>query len=116
MVTFNDGFHPLFFIGNIDYTIIMPANKQYLLQTRLGRTSKVFAALFGSLFATISLHLALVPFIGIETMIPTAMYSTFLIWVFFMVMVYWIKKPWKAWFLLLSIILISVISIVINKV
>ncbi|MEM9077300.1 MAG: hypothetical protein AAGC43_09680 [Bacteroidota bacterium] len=93
----------------------MPANKKYLLQTRLGRTSKVLAAIFGGLFATISLQLAITPLFGLEIMVPTAMFGTFALWIFFMVLVYWIQKPWKAWLFLLSVIILSGVTVALTK-
>ena len=93
----------------------MPANKKYLLNTRLGRTSKVLAALFGSMLASIALHLALALWVGYKYVIPTSIYSIFIVWVGFMLLVYWIKKPWKSWVLLLTVILISTVGIVLGK-
>ena len=93
----------------------MPANKKYLLKTRLGRTSKITAALFGSMIASISLHLALALWLGFTYVIPTSIYTIFIVWVGFMLLVYWIKKPWKSWILLLSVILVSVVGIVLGK-
>jgi len=93
----------------------MPANKKYLLNSRLGRTSKILAALLGSMLASITLHLALALWIGYTYVIPTSIYSIFIVWVGFMLTVYWIKKPWKSWVLLLTVILISVAGIVVGK-
>ncbi|MEL6916196.1 MAG: hypothetical protein AAFO99_00560 [Bacteroidota bacterium] len=93
----------------------MPANKKYLLNSRLGRTSKLLAALFGSMVASISLHLALALWVGYVYIIPTSIYTIFIVWVAFMLLVYWIKKPWKSWVLLLTIILVSVGGIVLGK-
>ncbi|MEM1339101.1 MAG: hypothetical protein AAGF96_15180 [Bacteroidota bacterium] len=81
----------------------MPANRKYLLQTRLGRTSKVLAAILGSLVASIMVHLVLAFWIGRTYMVPISMMTFLMLWIAFMVFVYWIKKPWKAWVLLLSI-------------
>ncbi|MEM9361358.1 MAG: hypothetical protein AAGA43_01935 [Bacteroidota bacterium] len=93
----------------------MPANKKYLLKTKLGRTSKVIAAFLGSMIASISLHLALAFWLGFTYVIPTSIYSIFIVWVGFMLLVYWIKKPWKSWVMLLSVILASVVGIVLGK-
>ena len=93
----------------------MPANKKYLLQSRLGRTSKILGALLGSMVASISLHLALALWVGFTYVIPTSIFSIFIVWVGFMLLVYWIKKPWKSWVLLLTVILVSAAGIVLGK-
>lgn len=93
----------------------MPANKKYLLKTRLGRTSKILAVMLGSLVASITLHLALAPWLGREYVVPTSIFSFLIVWVAFMVLVYWIQKPWKSWLLLLLVILVSGIGIYLGK-
>lgn len=93
----------------------MPANKKYLLQTRLGRTSKILAIFFGGLFATLSVHLSLAIWVGYAQVISGSVFTVFLLWVFFMVMVYWLEKPWKSWLFLLVIILLSVLGIVLGQ-
>ncbi|MEM9142620.1 MAG: hypothetical protein AAGA86_06500 [Bacteroidota bacterium] len=93
----------------------MPANKKYLLRTRWGRTSKVLAALLGSMLASIALHLALALWFGFKYVIPTSIFSIFIVWVGFMLVVYWIKKPWKSWILLLTVILVSTAGIILGK-
>ncbi|MEM9859705.1 MAG: hypothetical protein AAF843_20295 [Bacteroidota bacterium] len=84
----------------------MPANKKYLLNTRLGRTSKILAAIFGSLFATMSFHVAAAVWTDPINALVTSLFSIFIIWPLLMLMVYWIAKPWKSWTILLSITLI----------
>ena len=93
----------------------MPANKKHLLKTRLGRASKILAVLLGSLFASIALHLVLAVWLGKAYVVPASTFSFLIIWVAFMVWVYWIKKPWKSWLMLLLVILISGIGIYLGK-
>lgn len=81
----------------------------------MGRTSKILAALLGSMVASISLHLALALWLGFTYVVPTSIYTIFIIWVGFMLLVYWIKKPWKSWVLLLTIILVSIGGIILGK-
>ncbi|MEM8508656.1 MAG: hypothetical protein AAF717_12540 [Bacteroidota bacterium] len=84
----------------------MPANKKYLLQTRLGRTSKILAALLGGMTTSVLLHLVLALWIGRTYVVPISIVTFILLWIIFMVVVYWIEKPWKVWVVLLSIILL----------
>ncbi|MEM7382530.1 MAG: hypothetical protein AAF361_15245 [Bacteroidota bacterium] len=93
----------------------MPANKKHLLKSRLGRTSKVLAAILGAMIASLSLHLALALWLGFEYVIPTSIFTIFILWVVFMLLVYWIQKPWKSWVLLILIILVSVAGIIVGK-
>ncbi|MEM8999547.1 MAG: hypothetical protein AAGB24_04720 [Bacteroidota bacterium] len=81
----------------------------------MGRTSKVLAAFLGSMLASIGLHMALALWVGFKYVIPTSIFSIFIVWVTFMLMVYWIRKPWKSWGLLLLVILISTAGIIIGK-
>ena len=82
---------------------LMPANKKYLLNTRWARTSKILAAFLGGLLATMALHMAFAVWGDEKVVIVTSLYSIFIIWPLFMLMVYWIKKPWKSWVILLSV-------------
>ena len=81
----------------------MPANKKYLSRP-WKRFSKVMGAIFGGLFATAFLHAA----IGKHAPNPTAVtmsvqYTSFFVWVGFMVLAYVIKKSWHVWSLYLGL-------------
>lgn len=89
----------------------MPANKKYLLKTRWGRTSKILAAIPGAIMATAIIEIVMGLLWNTEMVVVSMWFSYPLIWVTFICAVYWIKKPWKAWVLLLSISLVGVIMI-----
>ncbi|MEM0941939.1 MAG: hypothetical protein AAGI25_19430 [Bacteroidota bacterium] len=93
----------------------MPANRKYLLKTKLARTSKVLASIIGGLAATIGI-LSLLGLLGFGEMVVLTIWFVFpSLWVFFIAMVYWIKKPAKAWALLGAVILVSGLGIFLLK-
>ncbi|MEM0938961.1 MAG: hypothetical protein AAGI25_04120 [Bacteroidota bacterium] len=93
----------------------MPANKKYLLQTRRARTSKVFASAIGGLAATTGL-LSLLGLLGFgELMVLTIWFVFPSLWAFFIAVVYWIKKPGKAWAILGAVIVVSGLGIFLLK-
>ena len=94
----------------------MPANKKYLIKSPWTRTSKVLAAFLGGLLATLALHLAFAVWGDEKIVLSTTLYSFFLIWPLFMLMVYWIKKPWQSWAILLSVIVIFGIITYLGKI
>ncbi|MEM7550979.1 MAG: hypothetical protein AAF363_14945 [Bacteroidota bacterium] len=93
----------------------MPANRKYLIQSGWTRFSKVMAAILGSLLATYALHIALGYLLDISVILNTSIYSIFIVWVAFMMMVYWIKKAWKSWAILALTIAVSSIVIYAGK-
>ncbi|MEM1338364.1 MAG: hypothetical protein AAF634_06080 [Bacteroidota bacterium] len=93
----------------------MPANKKYLLRTRLGRTSKILAATIGSFLSTASFHVALLFFFDKSKVLATALYSIFISWVLLMLMVYYVKRPWVSWAVLVFILFLSVFAIYLGK-
>ncbi|MEM6725423.1 MAG: hypothetical protein AAF598_15385 [Bacteroidota bacterium] len=93
----------------------MPANKKYLLKSKWARASKIIAAILGGFLATISLHGALAILIGFDYVLPTSLFSTFIVWSIFMLVVYWVDKPWKSWSVLLSVTLVCSVVIFIWK-
>ncbi|MEM1408681.1 MAG: hypothetical protein AAF149_23220 [Bacteroidota bacterium] len=85
----------------------MPARSKYL-SSGWSRFSKILAIVFGAYAATATLHIALAKNVANDTpVLLTSTYSSFLIWIGFMIMVFMIKKVWKAWSILLAIIAIS---------
>ncbi|MEM6526117.1 MAG: hypothetical protein AAF693_20135 [Bacteroidota bacterium] len=86
----------------------MPANKKYLLKSRLGRTSKILAAIFGGAFISCLLHILTAFVIDPELMILSIWITFPLSWVAVMAMVYGIKSPFRVWMVILSIGLIAV--------
>ena len=93
----------------------MPANKKYLEKSPWIQTSKLVAAFIGGLVASLSLHLALAFWVGFDYIIPTSLFSIFVLWGFFMITVYWIKSHWISWGVLFLITFISVVGIYIAK-
>lgn len=93
----------------------MPANKKYLLRTRLGRTSKILAATIGSFLSAASFHVALLFFFDKSKVLATALYSIFISWVLLMLMVYYIKRPWVSWAVLALVLLLSMVAIYLGK-
>ena len=84
----------------------MPAKKKYL-SGGWRRLSKVIAILFGAYAATATLHIAIAKSVPNDTpVLLTSTYSSFLVWVGFMVMIYMIKKAWISWSILFSVITI----------
>ncbi|MEM9389150.1 MAG: hypothetical protein AAGA02_01680 [Bacteroidota bacterium] len=85
----------------------MPANPKYL-SSPWKRFSKVMAAIFGSFFVTGFLHAA----IGKHVLNPldvtmSTQYTSFFMWVAFMVLTYVINKAWHVWVLYIGLALIS---------
>jgi len=93
----------------------MPANKKYLSSTSQ-RVSKIFAAILGAYIVTMALHLAVGALLEEKgVLVITTAYSSFLLWVFFMIIVFLIKKAWHTWSLFAAITLVSSIIIIIFK-
>ncbi|MEM9299370.1 MAG: hypothetical protein AAGA64_13395 [Bacteroidota bacterium] len=85
----------------------MPARAKYL-SSGWSRFGKVLAIIFGAYAATAFLHIALAKNVTDDTpVLLTSTYSSFLTWVGFMVMVFLVKKAWKAWCILLGVIALS---------
>ncbi len=93
----------------------MPANKKYLLKTKLARTSKVLASAIGGLAATIGI-LSLLGLLGFDELMVLTIWFVFpSLWAFFIAVVYWIKKPGKAWAVLGAVIVVSGFGIFLLK-
>lgn len=85
----------------------MPAKQKYL-SGAWQRFSKIIAAIPGAYIATMLLHVAVAKNMANDTpIVLTTAYSAFLMWVGFMVLVFFIKKAWHAWALLLGISSVS---------
>lgn len=86
----------------------MPANKKHL-SGFWTRFSKLMAAIPGAYATTMLAHMAIAKHVVNDTpIVLTTAYSSFLIWVGLMVVVYFIKNSWYMWGLLLLISAISV--------
>lgn len=85
----------------------MPANKKYLIKSGWTKTSKFLAAFLGSLIALTSMVIAFSSWLDPNVVLWTASYWSFIIWIFLMLLVYWIRKAWAAWLILLGITLVS---------
>ncbi|MEM9328388.1 MAG: hypothetical protein AAGA85_22155, partial [Bacteroidota bacterium] len=75
-------------------------------QSPWARTSKVVAAILGSLIATLGV-LTIAALINKEAVVLSIWITFPSVWVAFIAIVYWIKSPWKVWGLFLSIALVS---------
>lgn len=93
----------------------MPANKKYLMQSGWAKASKVIAAILGGLLASIALHMVLAIWIDQKIMLTITLFTMFIVWPLMMVMVYWIRKPWVSWAVLMSITLVCSVGIYIGK-
>ena len=89
----------------------MPANKKYLITSGWTKTSKFLAAFLGSLIALTSAVMAFSSWFDPYTVLWTASYWSFIIWIFLMLMVYLIRKAWVAWLILVGITLVSALFI-----
>lgn len=85
------------------------------MSTRLGRTSKILAAILGSLVASILVHVVLALWFGSSNIVPATMMTFLMLWVTFMVLVYWIEKPWKSWLMLLLVMIMCGLGIYFAK-
>lgn len=66
------------------------------------------AAIFGAYAATMTAHLAASMMLEDDTpILLTSTFSGFLMWVGLMVMVFFIRRAWISWAILLSITLVS---------
>ncbi|MEM1339579.1 MAG: hypothetical protein AAF717_18450 [Bacteroidota bacterium] len=85
----------------------MPANKKYLATSRWTRTSKFLAAFLGGFIVLIFLVMALSSWLNPKVVVITAIYAGFIVWIFLMLLVYWIKKAWVSWLIFAVITLVS---------
>lgn len=88
----------------------MPANKKYLMTSRWARFSKVLASILGAYLASISFHLTLALFFDRVVVLGTSIVTTFILWGGFMLLIYKIQKPWKAWLVLGGVIVSGAVS------
>ncbi|MGD1840435.1 MAG: hypothetical protein ACFB0B_06000 [Thermonemataceae bacterium] len=89
----------------------MPAKKKYLSGS-WKRFSKVTAAILGGFIATMLLHVAIIKRVPYDApALMTAAYSSFIVWVGFMILTYFIHKAWQVWCLLGAISLMSALVI-----
>jgi hypothetical protein len=66
------------------------------------------AAIFGAYIATMLLHIAIGMSVPNDTpVLLTSIYSIFLCWTGLMVLIYFIRRAWVSWLILISISLIS---------
>jgi len=85
----------------------MPAKKQYL-SSGWSRFSKILAIIIGAYAATATLHLAIAKSVPDDTpVLLTSAYTSFLVWVGFMIMVYMIRRAWVSWSILVGIVGLS---------
>ena len=93
----------------------MPANKKYLSSPGQ-RVLKITAGILGGLIITILFHNAGTSLLQENGwLIITSAYSSFLIWVFLLIMAFMAKNGWKVWGIYLSLIFFFGIIIFLNK-
>lgn len=79
----------------------MPANKKYL-SGPWKRFSKVTAAILGGYFVTAMFHAAVARLVPDNvSVIMSASYTSFFVWVGLMVLAFFIRKAWHVWSLYL---------------
>ncbi|WP_057940158.1 hypothetical protein [Algoriphagus resistens] len=93
----------------------MPANKKYLSQSPWIKFGKLSAAIVGGLLASVSFHMALAIWTDRTVILPTAVYTAFIIWVGLMLVSYWVPRVWQAWGLMALIALISALAIYLGR-
>lgn len=93
----------------------MPANKKYLLNTPLGRASKVLAAILGGVLVTSLLHILAGLLWNPEVVVLSMLFTFPMLWVVLITMVYWVKKPQKAWSIILVVSLLGGLAIYLIK-
>ena len=93
----------------------MPANKKYLSNPKQ-RVLKITAGILGGLIVTILFHNAFASLLEDKGwLIITSAYSSFLVWIFLLVMAFMAKSGWKIWGIYLSLIIVFGITIYFNK-
>ncbi len=93
----------------------MPANPKYLTTSGWQRFAKVSAAILGSYFVVMYLHMAVAVWIATGIVLISSIYSGFMLWVFFMIIPFWAKNGWKVWLWYLLIIAVCSVSIYFGK-
>jgi len=92
----------------------MPAKQKYL-STSIQRIQKISAGILGGLLLTVGIHLAIGSLLEDKSiLIITSIYSTFILWVLFMIVAFLFRKGWQAWVIYLSGIILCSLVILIN--
>lgn len=81
------------------------------MESGWAQASKVIAAVLGSFIASLGIHLSFASYFGQKQVVATSLFSIYILWAFLVIVVYWVKKPWIAWAILLPIILLSILAI-----
>lgn len=92
----------------------MPANPKYL-SNPWSRAGKISAAILGGYIVTMTIHMAF----GIlledkQPLVLTTIWSSWIMWIFFMILAFTFDKAWKAWALYTAITLLAGIVIYLN--
>ncbi|MCG8306529.1 MAG: hypothetical protein MI975_04000 [Cytophagales bacterium] len=93
----------------------MPANKKYLISSPWTKTGKIIASILGAWLVSLSFHMALALWIDMKSVLVTSAYSIFIVWSLLMLVVYWIKSPWKVWGIFLLSLIICILAIYFGK-
>lgn len=94
----------------------MPANKKYLTTSNWAKAGKLSAAIFGGFLAVIAMELALASVFDTALIMGISIVTTFILWGFFILYVYWVRVAWKAWLTTFGIILLSAMIIFLTKI
>lgn len=93
----------------------MPANPKYLTTSGWIKFGKISAAIFGSLIATVSFHLALATWLNPSIVWGTSIFSLFILWAGLILVTYWVRKVWQIWGILFLISATSIITIYLGQ-
>ena len=94
----------------------MPANKKYLTRSKWAKAGKFLAAILGGFLSSTAFHLALASVFDTVIVWGTAIYTTFILWGFFILWVYWIRVAWKAWLVSFAVVAVSAVVIYVSKI
>ncbi|MFS4446822.1 hypothetical protein [Maribacter sp. 2307UL18-2] len=93
----------------------MPANAKYL-SSKGQRWLKISAGILGGYLASMAIHIAIGAVLEHKSaLVLTTAYSTFFLWIAFMVFAFLSKNGWKVWGWMLLIIAICSTIIVLFK-
>ena len=94
----------------------MPANPKYLTTNNWQKFAKISAGFIGGYMVSMSFYIALSYWFNHVNVIVTAMFSSFFLWVFLMILSFLAKNGWKVWGIYLSITCILSAIIYVSKI
>ena len=94
----------------------MPANQKYLTTSKWKRFAKITAGVFGGYAISASLHMLIALWFSYhKTVLITAVYSLFLVWMLFFILAFLFKSPCKIWAVYLVIIAVNCLAVYYGK-